>query len=138
MLCFRPRRKAQPKLCFHHIHLGNWPLWQEQPRRQTDAEKYHCREGPYTKDRSRHLKSPERVPDTQHTFFEELQQSSSWVNKNSRQPRSLRMEECTPKLSSDTQTQEVSDNPWPTVMEGGDDHLLYSLPHTPHELCISL
>lgn len=47
------------------------------------------------------------------------------------------MEECTPKLSSVTQTQELSDNPWPTV-EGGDDHLLYSFPHTPQELCISL
>lgn len=77
------------------------------------------------------------VPDTQHTFFKELQQSSSWVNKNIRQHRSLRMEECTPKLPSVTQTQELSDHPWPTV-ERGDDHLPYSLPHTSQELGIFL
>lgn len=47
------------------------------------------------------------------------------------------MEERTPKLSFVTQTQELSDNPWLTV-EGRDDLLLSSLPHTPQELCISL
>lgn len=47
------------------------------------------------------------------------------------------MEECTPKLTSVTQTQELADNPWPTV-EGGEDLLLYSLPPTPQELCNSL
>lgn len=38
-------------------------------------------------------------------------------------------------LLSVTQTQELSDNPWLTV-EGRDDHLLYSVPHTPQEFCI--
>lgn len=50
--------------------------------------------------------------------------------------RSLRMEVSTPKRSSAIQTPR-SDNAGPTA-EGGDGHLLSSLPHIPEELCVPL
>lgn len=74
--------------------------------------------------RSYHLKTPDKEPAMKHTISEELQQSSSWMNKKIRPHRSVQV--CTPKQSSATQTQEHSDNPWSTVARG-DDHLLSSL-----------
>lgn len=71
-----------------------------------------------------------KEPATKHTFSEEPRRRSSWMSKNERPRRSLGMEVCAHKLSSATQTQECWDNPWPTA-EGGDGHLLSSLPRIP-------
>lgn len=84
--------------------------------------------------------------DTQHTFFKELQQSSPWVNKNIRQHKSLRMEECTPKLSSDIQCHltlqrgHPSALGWPMAYCGrrGWSSTLFSPTHTPRALQFSV
>lgn len=75
-----------------------------------------------------HHKTPDKEPAIKHTFSEKLQWSSSWMNKNVRLHRGLKVEMFTPELSSATQTQECSDSPQTTV-EGGDGHLLSSYTH---------